>query len=267
MIPIYTVDAFTNTPFKGNPAAVCILQEYPEHDQWLQQVAAETNLPETAFLVDLGNGHYRLRWFTPKKEVDLCGHATLACAQVLWETGVAYNFDKLRFQTKSGLLTAKRLDHAIELNFPVESPSPAVLPQSLADALDGIQPASVSRNRLDFIVEVESEAEVRELKPNFKLLKNIPARGVLVTSRSEREEFDFVARCFFSPVGIDEDPVTGSAYCGLAPYWKDRLGKSSFTAAQLSERGGIVKMQLAGDRVFLHGQAVIVVKGLLMRYN
>lgn len=267
MIPIYTVDAFTSEPFTGNPAAVCMLNEFPEDDQWLQQIAAETNLPETAFLVDLGNGSYKLRWFTPKHEVDLCGHATLASAQVLWESGVAYHFNQLRFHTKSGVLTAKRLDDEIELNFPIEPPEPAVMPLSLTEALKGINPIAVYRNRLDYIVEVESEAAVRELAPDFNKLKDLPARGVLVTSRSDSEQFDFVARCFFTPVGIDEDPVTGSAYCGLAPYWKDKLGKTTFTAAQLSERGGMLRLQLTGDRLLIQGQAVIVVKGLLMRYD
>ncbi|MFD0676157.1 MULTISPECIES: PhzF family phenazine biosynthesis protein [unclassified Paenibacillus] len=265
MIPIYTVDAFTATPFTGNPAAICILDEFPEDDRWLQQVAEETNLSETAFLVDLGNGSYKLRWFTPKYEVDLCGHATLASAQVLWETGAAYSFNHLRFHTKSGVLTAKRLDDGIELNFPAEPPSPAEMPQVLVEALNGIIPTAVYRNRLDYIIELESEASLRALEPDFKKLKELQARGLIVTSLSDHADFDFVARCFYSPIGIDEDPVTGSAYCGLAPYWKDKLGKSSFTAAQLSKRGGLLRLQMAGDRVLIQGQAVVVVKGLIMR--
>jgi PhzF family phenazine biosynthesis protein len=264
MIPIYTVDAFTATPFTGNPAAVCILTEFPD-DVRLQQVAAEMNLPETAFLVDSGNGNYKLRWFTPQEEVDLCGHATLASAQVLWESGEAYSFDLLRFHTKSGVLTAKRLDDGIEMNFPSEPPSPVETPPVLIEALNGVKPVTVYRNRMDYVVELETEAAVQQLKPDFSKLKGLPSRGLLVTSRSDTGEFDFVARCFFSPVGIDEDPVTGSAYCGLAPYWKEKLGKSSFTAAQLSDRGGVLRLQMANDRVLIQGQAVIVVKGLLMR--
>jgi PhzF family phenazine biosynthesis protein len=265
MIPIYTVDAFTATPFSGNPAAVCILNSFPDDDLWLQQVAAEMNLSETAFLADLGGGNYKLRWFTPTSEVDLCGHATLASAQVLWETGVAYEFDVLRFHTKSGQLTAKRLDEIIELNFPVEPPLPCEAPPQLAAALNGVKVGAVYKNRMDYFVELESETAVKKLRPDFQQLKSLPARGLIVTSRSESPDLDFVARCFFSPSGIDEDPVTGSAYCGLAPYWKERLGKSSFKAAQLSERGGTLRLQLTDNRVLIQGQAVIVVKGLLLK--
>jgi PhzF family phenazine biosynthesis protein len=264
MIPIYTVDAFTSTPFSGNPAAVCILPSFPDNDQWLQQVAAEMNLSETAFLCVMNNGSYRLRWFTPQAEVDLCGHATLACAQVLWETGVAYGIDLLRFHTKSGVLTAKRLDNGIELNFPAEPSSPCEAPPQLTEALGAVRPIAISRNRLDYIVELESETAVRELTPDFRILQELPSRGLLVTSRSDHPDYDFAARCFFSPVGVDEDPVTGSAYCALAPYWKEKLGKSTFAAIQLSTRGGTLKLQTAGDRVLIQGQAVIIIKGLLV---
>jgi PhzF family phenazine biosynthesis protein len=264
MIPIYTVDAFTSTPFSGNPAAVCILKEFPDDDQWLQQIAAEMNLSETAFLSKMDNGSYRLRWFTPEAEVDLCGHATLASAQVLWESGAAYGLDLLRFHTKSGVLTAKRLDDGIELNFPAEPPAPSVAPPQLTKALGNLRPIAIYRNRFDYIAELASETEVRELKPDFRALSELPSRGLLVTSQSDNPEFDFVARCFFSPVGVDEDPVTGSAYCALAPYWRDKLGKSTLTAKQLSARGGILKLQTANDRVLIQGQAVIVIKGLLV---
>ncbi|MCU6793492.1 MULTISPECIES: PhzF family phenazine biosynthesis protein [Paenibacillus] len=264
MIPIYTVDAFTSTPFSGNPAAVCILQEFPDDDHWLLKVAKEINLSETAFLCAMGNGSYRLRWFTPETEVDLCGHATLASAQVIWETGAAYGIEQLRFHTKSGVLTAKRLNNGIELNLPAEPPAPAEAPPQLLEALGSVTPVAIYRNRLDYIVELESEGAVQELKPDFKILKNLPSRGLLVTSRSDNPDYDFVARCFFSPVGVDEDPVTGSAYCALAPYWRDKLGKSTMTAAQLSERGGRLKLQTADSRVLIQGQAVIVIKGLLL---
>jgi PhzF family phenazine biosynthesis protein len=265
MIPIYTVDAFTATAFSGNPAAVCILNAFPDDDRWLQQVASEMNLSETAFLADMGSGNYKLRWFTPTTEADLCGHATLASAQVLWETGVAYDFKQLRFHTKSGILTAKRMDESIELDFPAEPPSPSNIPPQLAAALNGVNFTGVYKNRMDYFVELESETVIRELQPDFQQLKMLPARGLVVTSRSDNPDLDFVARCFFSPAGIDEDPVTGSAYCGLAPYWKERLGKSSFHAAQLSKRGGLLRLQMAGTRVLIQGQAVIVVKGLLLK--
>ncbi|NHN34233.1 PhzF family phenazine biosynthesis protein [Paenibacillus agricola] len=265
MISIYTVDTFTSTAFSGNPAAVCILEAFPEDDHWLQQIAAEMNLSETAFLCAMDNGSYRLRWFTPVAEVDLCGHATLASAQVLWESGAAYGVDLLRFHTKSGVLTAKRLDNGIELNFPAEPPVPCDAPPQLAQALGNSQPVAVCRNRLDYIVELASEKEVRELKPDFRALAELPSRGLLVTGPSEHPDYDFVARCFFSPVGVDEDPVTGSAYCALAPYWKDKLGKSTLSAIQLSARGGAVKLQAANNRVLIQGQAVIVIKGLLVQ--
>jgi PhzF family phenazine biosynthesis protein len=264
VITIYTVDAFTSTPFSGNPAAVCILEAFPEDDRWLQQVAAEMNLSETAFLCAMDNGSYRLRWFTPKAEVDLCGHATLASAQVLWETGAAYGIERLRFHTKSGVLTAKRLDKGIELDFPAEPPAPCAAPPQLSKALGNNQPVAIYRNRLDYIVELATETELRELTPDFRALSELPSRGLLVTSHSDNPNLDFVARCFFSPVGIDEDPVTGSAYCALAPYWKGKLGKSTLKAAQLSARGGILNLQAANDRVLIQGQAVIVIKGLLV---
>jgi PhzF family phenazine biosynthesis protein len=265
MIPIYTVDAFTSHPFSGNPAAVCILQSFPDDDHWLQRVAAEMNLSETAFLCAMDNGGYRLRWFTPKVEVDLCGHATLASAHVLWETGAAdYGTEYIHFHTKSGVLTARRLDTGIELNFPAEPAAPSEAPPQLTQALGDIVPLAVSRNRMDYIAELSSEAEVRELKPDFRSLKELPARGLLVTARSEDPDYDFVARCFFSPVGIDEDPVTGSAYCALTPYWKEKLGRSTLNAKQLSARSGVLKLQTADDRVLIQGKAVIVVKGLLL---
>ncbi|WP_341538181.1 PhzF family phenazine biosynthesis protein [Paenibacillus xerothermodurans] len=241
------------------------MNDFPDDDRWLQQVAAEMNLSETAFLTEIGGGQYRLRWFTPVEEVDLCGHATLASAHVLWQTGVAHQYAQLHFHTLSGILTAKRMDSSIELNFPVETPSPCDAPAQLIAALHGLQPVTIYKNRLDYIAELPSETAVRDLRPDFLQIKQLPARGLVVTSRSDTEDFDFVARCFFSPVGLDEDLVTGSAHCGLAPYWKDRLGKSSFRAAQVSSRGGTLHLQLTGDRVLIRGQAVIVVKGLLLK--
>lgn len=264
MIPIYTVDAFTSTPFSGNPAAVCILQEFPQDDAWLLKIAAEMNLSETAFLCPMDSvGNYRLRWFTPEAEVDLCGHATLASAQVLWESGTAYRIEQLRFHTKSGLLTAKRLDDGIELNFPMEEVVPCESSPLLEQAI-GFKPSAVYSNRMDYLIEVENEQAVRELKIDFRLLKEQPMRGLLVTSRADDPELDFVSRCFFPALGIDEDPVTGSAHCALAPYWKERLGKSQFTAKQLSARTGLLRLRVSNERVLIQGNAVIVVKGLLL---
>ncbi|MCS7463396.1 PhzF family phenazine biosynthesis protein [Paenibacillus doosanensis] len=264
MIPIYTVDAFTSSPFSGNPAAVCVVQEFPPDDKWLRKVAAEMNLSETAFLCPMDQvGNYRLRWFTPAGEVDLCGHATLASAQVLWESGVAYRIEQLRFHTRSGLLTAKRVDGGIELNFPAEPVSPCEAPPQLAEAI-GFEPRAVYKNRMDYLIELPSEQAVREFRPDFRALKELPGRGLIVTSPADDPEVDFVSRCFFPALGIDEDPVTGSAHCALAPYWKEKLGKTQFKARQLSSRTGELKLRLSGERVLIQGQAVIIVKGLLL---
>ncbi|WP_028553137.1 PhzF family phenazine biosynthesis protein [Paenibacillus sp. UNC451MF] len=264
MISIYTVDAFTSTPFTGNPAAVCILQEFPSDDAWLKKIAAEMNLSETAFLCPMeGVGNYQLRWFTPESEVDLCGHATLASAKVLWESGVAYRIEQLRFHTKSGLLTAKRVDGGIELNFPAERVAPAAIPPFLEEAI-GFKPEAVYSNRMDMLIEAENEQTLRDLKPDFHLLKDLPARGLIVTCRSDNPNYDFVSRCFYPALGINEDPVTGSAHCALAPYWQEKLDKKQLTAMQLSARTGELKLRVTENRVLMQGQAVIVVKGLLL---
>jgi len=264
MIPIYTVDAFTSAPYAGNPAGVCILQQFPEDDTWMQKVAAEMNLAETAFLCPMETpSNYKLRWFTPETEVDLCGHATLASAQVLWESGAAYRIEQLRFHTNSGLLAARRIDGAIELNFPLETVAPCEASPLLEQAL-GFKPAAVYSNRMDYLIEVENEQAVRSLNIDFRLLKEVPIRGLLVTSRSDNPDYDFVSRCFFPALGVDEDPVTGSAHCALGPYWQERLGKTSMSAMQLSKRTGVLKLRLAGDRILIRGNAVIVMKGLLL---
>jgi PhzF family phenazine biosynthesis protein len=211
---IFQVDAFTDRPFKGNPAAVCILPQ--EGDlQWMQHLANEMNLSETAFLYPQDNG-YNLRWFTPAVEVDLCGHATLAGAHILWETGLLAPDDQARFFTRSGLLTAQRLGKWIQLDFPSEPEDEAKTPDNLNAAL-GVSPTYVGRNRFDFLVEVDSEESVRNIKPDFTLLSTISSRGFMVTSRSHADEVDFVSRFFAPSAGINEDPVTGSAHCCLAP--------------------------------------------------
>ena len=259
--PIVQVDAFTAEPFAGNPAAVCILPESRD-DRWLQNVAREMNLSETAFLVRRGDG-YDLRWFTPAVEVDLCGHATLASAHVLWEEGHLAPHEEARFHTRSGLLRAKRAGEWIELDFPAEPAQEVTPPPELARALD-VAPRYVGRNRFDYLVQVASEAEVRTLRPDMGLLRQVPARGVIVTSAATTPGFDFVSRFFAPRAGVDEDPVTGSAHCCLGPFWSQRLGKTEFVAYQASSRGGSVRVRLAGDRVKLGGQAVTVLRGELV---
>jgi PhzF family phenazine biosynthesis protein len=258
-LQIYQVDAFTSVPFKGNPAGVCLLQKTMP-DEWMQCVAMEMNLSETAFLLPEGEG-YRLRWFTPAVEVDLCGHATLASAHVLAETSQLLPGDTARFFTRSGLLTARSTgDGLIELNFPIKPLEPAAPPAGLLEAL-GVKPVFVGKNIFDYLVEVESECEVRQAQPNFALLKQVPARGVILTSRSQ--QYDFVSRFFAPQVGVAEDPVTGSAHCCLAPYWAEKLGKQEFHAYQASPRGGELHLQLEGQRVTIQGRAVTVMRGEL----
>ncbi len=257
---ITQVDAFTSRPFAGNPAAVCILQR-PAGEQWMRDVAREMNLSETAFLVPESDG-YRLRWFTPAVEVDLCGHATLASAHVLWEGGHLSAAAQARFHTRSGLLLAGRRGDWIELDFPAKPEQPSDAPPGLAAAL-GAEPRYVGRNAFDYIVELDSERAVRGLQPDYAALARVPARGIIVTSRSEARDYDFVSRFFAPAVGVPEDPVTGSAHCCLGPFWAARLGKKEMTAYQASARGGVVRVRVAGDRVYLGGQAVTVLRGEL----
>lgn len=260
-LQIVQVDAFTSRPFAGNPAAVCVLPA-PAEAAWMQRVAGELNLSETAFLLARADG-YDLRWFTPAIEVDLCGHATLASAHVLWETGRLSPAEPARFHTRSGVLTAARRDDWIELDFPSTPEEETPAPAGLAEAL-GAAPLFVGRSRYDYIVLLEDEAAVAGLRPDFGLLGTIKARGVIATSRSADSAFDFVSRFFAPASGIDEDPVTGSAHCCLAPFWSRRLGKDSFLARQISARGGVLKVRLDGDRVRLGGQAVTVLRSELL---
>ncbi len=261
-VTIIQVDAFTAEPFGGNPAAVCVLPR-PADPAWMQRVAREMNLSETAFLVRRGSGGYDLRWFTPAVEVDLCGHATLAAAHVLWEDGHVSRAAPAEFHTRSGRLSAVRRDGWIEMDLPAEPAEPAPAPDGLADAL-GAEPVFVGRNRFDYLVEVAAEETVRALAPDIRRLGALPVRGVIVTARAETDGFDFVSRFFAPRAGVDEDPVTGSAHCCLGPYWRGRLGRDAFTAWQASARGGLVKVAVAGDRVRLAGQAVTVLRGELL---
>lgn len=257
-VDIYQVDAFTDRPFHGNPAGVCILPE-AAGEEWMQDVAAEMNLSETAFLVQTSNG-FDLRWFTPQTEVDLCGHATLAGAHIIWQTGIAPETETLRFQTRSGLLSASRRGNWIELDFPAEPVSQVEAPRDLLEAFD-VPLVYVGSNRMDYLVEVENPEDIRTMRPDLARLSKLNNRGVMVTSVSDDPEFDFISRFFAPAVGIPEDPVTGSAHCALAPYWSKRLGKDEMIAYQDSSRGGVVKVKLAGDRVLLSGQAVTVIRG------
>ncbi len=255
---LYQVDAFTDRAFSGNPAAVCILQEKAE-DGWMQAVAGEMNLPETAFLWGEDEG-YRLRWFTPCREEELCGHATLASAFVLWETERAGLDEEITFYTRSGVMTAGRRGEWIELDFPAEPEEAVEGADALVRAL-GVNPVYIGRNRLDYLVEVASEAEVRGCGADFSGMGEVDFRGVIVTSRSDSPDFDFVSRFLDPEEGMAEDPVTGSAHCCLAPFWQKRLGKKAFTAYQASERGGVVRARLENGRVVLGGKAVMVFRG------
>ena len=259
---IWQVDAFTERAFAGNPAAVRILPRRRDA-RWMQRVAREMNLSETAFLVRREDGSYDLRWFTPAVEVDLCGHATLASAHILWEESFLRLDETARFHSRSGLLTATRDGDWIELDFPVEPARRTRVPRRLADAL-GAAPVYVGRNRLDYLVELKDEAAVRRLVPNLSLLKTIGGRGVIVTARASTKRFDFVSRFFGPAAGVDEDPVTGSSFCALAPFWAPRLGKESMLAYQASARGGVARCTLRGDRVLIAGKAVTVLRGELV---
>lgn len=260
---ITQVDAFTNRPFAGNPAGVCILPKATDA-AWMLDVAREMNLAETAFLVRSKDG-YDLRWFTPTVEVDLCGHATLASAHVLWEDGHLERIEQARFHTKSGLLTADARDSWIELDFPATPPRPAPAPPGLLEAL-GAKATFVGRSKFDYLVEVASESVVRALAPDLTALSRVETRGVIVTARAGGE-YDFVSRFFAPQSGVPEDPVTGSAHCALTPYWSDKLGKQKLRAFQASSRGGALRLALAGDRVRIAGQAVTVLRGELTAGN
>lgn len=261
-IRIVTVDAFTNVPFAGNPAAVCVLPER-RPDEWLRYVAREMNLSDTAFLVRRDD-EFDLRWLTPSVEVDLCGHATIASAHVLWEDGHLPASAQARFHTRSGLLTADRRGEWIELDFPVNEAVAVEPPSSLLPALGVTAPVAVMKNVFDYLVEVQSETELRALRPDHASLRRIPVRGIIVTARPASPAFDFVSRFFAPGAGIDEDPVTGSAHTALGPYWGARLGKTKMTAYQASARGGVVRLRLAGDRIVLGGQAVTVMQATLL---
>ncbi len=270
---VVQVDAFTSEPFSGNPAAVVLwparahdthagaIPVDPFREDWMQSVADEMNLAETAFL-HRQTGDFGLRWFTPTCEVDLCGHATLAAAHVLWETGALRWSEPAVFDTRSGRLSAHHADGWISLDVPAEPVEACDAPFDLPEAL-GTPVSFVGRNRFDLLVEVESPADLRAMTPNHDLLTHIPGRGVIVTAASDDEAADYLCRFFAPRVGIPEDPVTGSAQCALGPYWQKRLGKTDLTCFQASRRGGWVRVSLDHRRVILKGQAVTVMRGEL----
>jgi PhzF family phenazine biosynthesis protein len=233
----------------------------------MQNVAKEMNLSETAFLYKQYKQEdgYNLRWFTPAAEVELCGHATLASAHILWEMGLLRPPEQARFHTLSGLLTAERREGQIELNFPVTPEEPASAPPELIEAL-GITPEYIGRSKFDYLVEVDSEESLRNIRPDFALLKAVPIRGISVTSLATSPGYDFISRFFAPRVGVNEDPVTGSAHCALGPYWSRRLAKNEFVAYQASERGGVLRIRIAGDRIYLGGRAVTILHGELVDY-
>ncbi|MBZ5558551.1 MAG: PhzF family phenazine biosynthesis protein [Acidobacteriia bacterium] len=260
-LPFVRIDAFTTDAFAGNPAAVCVLPD-DQDAEWMQLVAREMNAGATAFLRKRVDG-YDLRWFAPAAELELCGHGTLASAHALWEGGHLMTSSPARFYTRAGLLTAVRRGDWIELDFPAAHAQAVDPPVDLAVAL-GAPPRYVGQSRLDHLIELDREDTVRHLRPDLARLASIPGRGFIVTSRAASPNADFVSRFFAPSVGIDEDPVTGSAHCTLGPFWSARLGKDDLVGRQLSDRGGVVKVSVAGDRVRLSGQAVTVLRGELL---
>ena len=260
-IPLVWVDAFTDVPFRGNPAAVCLL-EAAAPEAWMQDLAREMNLSETAFVVPRADGDFDLRWFTPTREIALCGHATLGSAHALFERG--HDATAIRFHTQSGVLTCTPNGTRIEMDFPAAPTDPIDAPAGLFDALgiDDAVAVSESANRW-FVVELASEAAVADIDPDFTALAAIGSGAVIVTARASRADADIASRVFVPGAGIDEDPVTGSAHCTVAPYWAAKLQRTELVAYQASTRGGTLWCRLAGDRVFLAGHAVTVLRGEL----
>jgi len=258
---IIQIDSFTDKPFAGNPAAVCIMEKAAD-PEWMQQVAREMNLSETAFLYPIDGG-YHLRWFTPTVEVELCGHATLASAHLLYEDGHEAKDKAIRFVTLSGELVATYQDGWVRLDFPANPPEVLEPTEALTRAA-GFAFKAAARAKGRTLVELASEQAVRAFQPDFGAIRSLPTGRLIVTAQSSTAGIDFVSRFFAPGIGINEDPVTGSAHTVLGPYWKERLGKSEFTAYQASARGGYIRVRVSGDRVFIRGQAVTVMRGELM---
>ncbi len=278
-LKISQVDAFTDKPFAGNPAGVCVMDS-PMEENLMQAIAAEMNLSETAFLFPVeaeGKSGYSLRWFTPATEVDLCGHGTLASAHVLWSEGHLQPEEVARFSTKSGWLSAKKKENWIEMDFPAQpvTVTSYVTPELIKSLCCGGNIRTVAKNDVNYLVELQSESTLRALEPDFEAVKKLPVHGVIATAPADSEEYDFVSRYFAPAVGINEDPVTGSAHTSLAPYWQEKLGKSDMLAQQLSDRGGIIRVQCLlpnsntaptseKNRILISGQAITTLKGDLL---
>jgi PhzF family phenazine biosynthesis protein len=262
---IWQVNAFTNEPFKGNPAGVCIVSEFPS-DDLAQKIAAEVNYSETTYLKKITTNHYHIRWFSPKDECGLCGHATLAAAHLLWEQGHVKD-DIITFDSMGGPLTAQRNGSWITLNFPSFVIEPAPMPELLNKALGFVPVTSVYKDDIMYVVVLPSVQAVRDLKPNFAKIAQLPCRSVTVTALNEGEidsDIDFVSRYFAPKVGIPEDPVCGSAHCRLTPLWAEKLNKTSMNALQVSDRTGFIKVTLENNRVTLTAQAITVMEGNLL---
>jgi PhzF family phenazine biosynthesis protein len=260
MVLLHLVDAFSDRPFSGNPAAVCLL-DAPRSDEWMQQLANELGYSETAYVARVDSG-LSLRWFTPTIEVPLCGHATLASAHVLWSVGRAQG--TVRFETKSGTLTCERKAKVIQIDLPRSELSDVPPPVGLFTALGGAKPVTLKRAHNDqLLVELADEDSVQKLTPDFRALAQVKVGGVIVTARAKNPEFDFVSRFFAPAAGIDEDPVTGSAHCALTPFWAERLDKQVMRAQQISKRGGVLEVELLPERVKMGGRAVTVFTGAL----
>lgn len=261
--PVIQVDAFTDKPFAGNPAAVCV-GKTPLDEALMQQIATEMNLSETAFLYPLeGEGNYSLRWFTPTAEIDLCGHATLASAHVLWTEGYLAADITARFQTKSGELLATHKGELIQLDFPTQPVHDAPISAAMVAAMNHADIVHGARNEKNYLVELRSHQAVTNLTPNFNKMAKLPYQGVIVTSAGE-SPYDFVSRYFVPAMGIPEDPVTGSSHCSLAPYWQAKLGKDKMLAYQASARGGELHVECTPERIYISGQAVTVLRGELL---
>lgn len=261
LFPLYRVNAFAKTPFTGNPAAVVFMMG-KQSDAWMQAFAKEMNLSETAFFGKKGD-RFTLRWFTPETEVDLCGHATLATAHVIWETNLRMPDEEIRFETKSGVLRAQKDRDWIKLDFPAEKVEEISITPEMEHAV-GEKIIWAGANRMDYLFEVASEKTLLKLHPDMQALKALEKRGIIVTAKAvASKKYDFVSRFFGPAVGVDEDPVTGSAHCALAPYWSEKLGMTKMMGYQASARGGFVKVRNRGDRVELGGQAITIFQGVI----
>ena len=258
---LYHVDAFTSEPFKGNPAGVCFVEKETS-DEWMQKIAAELNLSETAFVVSKEQ-YSEIRFFTPEAEVPLCGHATLSASHIMYETKMVKAEDEITFKAKAGELLIRKTGSWITMNFPAYPITEVPVPSEIEEMI-GTKPAEFYKSAFGWTLAlIENEQLVRNMKPDFRMLKNSEYGDLIVTAKSEETGFDFCVRCFAPALGIDEDPVTGSAHCALVTFWNMKTGKKDFISHQVSKRSGILKVSLKGDRVEISGQALTIMKGEL----